>query len=268
MGNIWNKILNFCLTFGGRLLLAVLVLVVGSVLIKIIIKLMKKRKNTKYDDPTVHQFLMNFIKIALYVLLIVTIIAILGVPMASVVAVIASAGVAIGLALQGSLSNFAGGIMLLIFRPFKLDDFIEASGYSGTVVDIGIFYTTLRTTDNKAVTLPNGALMNDNVINYTVHDTRRLDLTFSAAYGSDVEHIKTLLLEEAQNHELVLKEPAPFCRMAKQGDSSLDFVLRVWVKRDDYWTVNFDLLESITARMEAEGIHVPYNQLDVNLKHE
>jgi len=198
--------------------------------------------------------------------LIVTIIAILGVPTASVVAVIASAGVAVGLALQGSLSNLAGGIMILIFRPFKLDDFIDAGGFSGTVTDIGIFYTTLKTGDNKSVTIPNGSLMNDKVVNYSVHDTRRVDFTFSVAYGTDVEKVKTILLEEAGKHEKALKDPAPFCRMAKQNASSLDFVLRVWVNSGDYWAVNFDILEAVNNRFKAEGIEIPFNQLDVNVK--
>ena len=260
------KLGELCVSFGGKLIAAILVLVIGMLLIKLVLKLLRKKKLGKHEDPTVHRFVLNLVKTALYVLLVVTIIAILGVPMASMVAVIASAGVAIGLALQGSLSNLAGGIMILIFRPFKLDDFIDASGLSGTVVDIGIFYTTLRTPDNKSITLPNGSLMNDKVINYSVHDTRRVDFTFDAAYGSDVEKIKNILLEEAAKHEKALKDPAPFARLSKQSDHSLTFTLRVWAESADYWTVNFDLLEAINARFEAEGIEIPFNQLDVHVK--
>ncbi len=261
-----NKLVELGTSFGGKLIAAILVLVIGSLIIKLVKKVLRKRKLGKHEDPTVHRFLVNLIGIALNVLLIVTVVAILGIPTASVVAVIASAGVAIGLALQGSLSNLAGGIMILIFRPFKLDDFIEAGSFSGTVSDVGIFYTTLKTPDNKSVTIPNGSLMNDKVVNYSVHDTRRVDFTFSVAYGTDIEKVKTILLEEAGKHEKTLKDPAPFCRLTKQNTSSLDFVLRVWVNSSDYWAVNFDVLEAINERFKAEGIQIPFNQLDVNIK--
>lgn len=264
--NFLNKLVDMCISVGGKLLAAILVLVVGSILIKCLVKALRKSKMSKRADPTVHNFLISLVRIGLYALLIVTLIAIMGVPMASIVAVIASAGVAVGLALQGSLSNLAGGIMLLIFRPFKLGDFIDASGFSGTVMDIGIFYTTLKTGDNKSITIPNGSLMNDSVINYSVHETRRVDLTFGVAYGTDVEKVKSILLEEATKHDKALKDPAPFCRLSKQNESSLDFVLRVWVNSGDYWQVNFDLLERINARFEAEGIEIPFNQVDVNIK--
>lgn len=266
MESVWNKIVDWCVSMGGKLILALLVLVIGSVLIKIVMRCFRKKNINKYTDPTVHRFVLNFISIGLYVLLLVTVIAIMGVPMASVVAVIASAGVAVGLALQGSLSNLAGGIMILIFRPFKLGDFIDADGFSGTVDDIGIFYTTLTTGDKKSITIPNGTLMNDKVINYSVHDVRRLDFTFSVAYGSDVQKVKAILLEEAGKHELVKKEPAPFCRLSKQNASSLDFLLRVWVGRSDYWTVNFDLLEAIHNRLVEEKIEIPFTQVDVHVK--
>ena len=261
-----TKLGELCVSFGGKLVAAILVLVIGVIAIKAVIKMLRKKKLGKHEDPTIHRFVLNLVKTALYVLLFVTVISILGVPMASMVAVIASAGLAVGLALQGSLSNLAGGIMILIFRPFKLNDYIDASGFSGTVVDIGIFYTTLLTPDNKAITIPNGTLMNDNVINYSAHKTRRLELVFDTAYGTDVEKVKAILLEEAGKHECALKDPAPFARLAEQGDHGLIFKLRVWVNSADYWTLNFDLLEAITARLEAEGIEIPYNQLDVHVK--
>ena len=266
MQNFLNRVVDWCVSVGGKLIVALLVLVIGSIAIKLVTKHLRKKKLNKYADPTVHRFLLNFISIGLYVLLVVTVIAIMGVPMASVVAVIASAGVAIGLALQGSLSNLAGGIMILVFRPFKLGDFIDADGFSGTVEDIGIFYTTLPTADKKSITIPNGALMNDKVINYSVHDVRRLDFTFGVAYGTDIEKMKEILLEEAEKHEMVKKDPAPFCRLSKQNASSLDFLLRVWVGRSDYWTVNFDLLEAINNRLVEEKIEVPFTQVDVHVK--
>lgn len=266
MQNFLNRVVDWCVSVGGKLIVALLVLVIGSIAIKLVTKHLRKKKLNKYADPTVHRFLLNFISIGLYVLLVVTVIAIMGVPMASVVAVIASAGVAIGLALQGSLSNLAGGIMILVFRPFKLGDFIDADGFSGSVTDIGIFYTTLTTGDKKSITIPNGTLMNDKVINYSVHDVRRLDFTFSVAYGSDVNRVKAILLEEAEKHELAMKDPAPFCRLSKQNANSLDFVLRIWVKSSDYWTLNFDLLEAINNRLVEEKIEIPFTQVDVHVK--
>jgi small conductance mechanosensitive channel len=266
MEQLWNRFIDWCVSFGGKLLAAVLVFVIGMIVIKIVVKTLRKKQPTKHSDPTVHRFLINFISIALHALLVVTVIAILGVPMASVIAVIASAGVAIGLALQGSLSNFAGGIMILLFHPFRVGHFIEAAGFSGTVRDIDIFYTTINTPDNKAVTVPNGTIMASSVINYSINDTRRVDLVFSVAYGTDTQKVIDILLEEAGKHELSLKDPAPFCRLTKQNASSLDFTLRVWTEKDNYWQVNFDLLERINARFVEEGIEIPFNQLDVHVK--
>lgn len=260
-----NDLLITVKDIGLKLLYALIVFIVGRILIKWITKLMKKSKFAQKHDATVVRFLQNFVGIALHVVLIVTIIGILGVPLASVVTVIASAGVAIGLALQGALSNVAGGIMILLFRPFRLGDFVDTAGHSGTVTDIGIFYTVLTTGDNKVVTIPNGTIMGDSVINYSVKDTRRVDFVFNVAYGTDVAKVRSILLEEAEKHELVLKDPAPFCRLSKQSESSLDFTMRVWVESKNYWTVNFDILEAVTNRFTAEGIEIPFNQLDVHI---
>ena len=266
MQEFLNTLLAWAPDLGKRLLIAMVVLIVGKILIKWIIKVVTKGKFAQKNDKTVVTVLSHFLSAALYIVLAVIIIGILGIPTASVITVIASAGVAIGLALQGALSNIAGGIMILILRPFRVGDFVEVAGHSGSVTDIGIFYTVLTTGDNKVVTIPNGTVMGDNIVNYSVKDTRRVDFTFCVAYGTDVEKVKTLLLEEANKHELVLKDPAPFARLSKQNDSSLDFTMRVWVKSSDYWTVNFDLLETLNKRFEEEGIEVPFNQLDVNIR--
>ena len=251
---------------GLKLLAALLVLIIGRILIKWTVKLISKSKFAKRTDATVVRVLLNFISAGLYVLLAVTIIAILGVPMASVVALIASAGVAIGLALQGALSNLAGGIMIMILRPFHIGDFVEIAGNSGTVKDVGIFYTVINTGDNKVITIPNGTVMASAIINYSKNDTRRVDLVFSVAYGTDVAKVNAILLEEADKHELALKDPAPFARLTKQNEHSMDFTLRVWAKAGDYWTVNFDLLENINNRFAKEGIEIPFHQLDVHIK--
>ena len=251
---------------GLKLLAALLVLIIGRILIKWTVKLISKSKFAKNTDATVVRVLLNFISAGLYILLAVTIIALLGVPMASVVALVASAGVAIGLALQGALSNLAGGIMIMILRPFHIGDFVEITGNSGTVKDVGIFYTVINTGDNKVITIPNGTVMANAITNYSKNDTRRVDLVFNVAYGTDVAKVNAILLEEAGKHELALKDPAPFARLTKQNEHSMDFTLRVWVNAGDYWTVNFDLLENINNRFAKEGIEIPFHQLDVHIK--
>lgn len=265
MEQFFENLINAATNIGMKLLAAVLVLLIGRILIKWVIKLLGKSKFAKKNDATVVRVLLNFATAALYILLFVTIIAILGVPMASMVAVIASAGVAVGLALQGALSNLAGGIMIMILRPFHIGDFVDVAGNTGTVKDVGVFYTIINTGDNKVITIPNGSVMASSITNYSTNDTRRVDFVFNVAYGTDVEKVKSILLEEAGKHDLVLTDPAPFARLSKQSESSLDFTLRVWVTKDNYWTVNFDLLEAINNRFVAEGIEVPFNQLDVHV---
>ena len=262
---VWQKLIDLGISVGTKILWALLVLIVGKILIKVVMSILRKTYFFKKAETTVARFLLTFIKVVLEILLIVTIVAILGVPMSSMVALIAAAGATIGLALQGALSNFAGGIMILIFHPFRLEDFVEAGGLSGTVKDIGIFYTVLTTPDNKDVTIPNGTIMAQPVTNYTAHDIRRLDLNFSVAFGTDLDKVQAVLLDVGGAHELVVKEPAPFARLSAHTESSLTFTLRVWVKCGDYWTVHFDLIEAVNKRFALEGIRVPYNQLDVHL---
>ena len=251
---------------GLKLFASALLFIVGRLVIKSTLKVLRTGKAFQKMEQTVAHFLTNFVSIVLYVILAVTIIAVMGVPMASVVAAIASAGVAIGLALQGALSNFAGGIMILLFHPFRVGDFIEVDGFSGTVSDIDVFYTFLKTGDNKSVTVPNGSIMSNSVINYSVNGTRRVDLDIGVAYGSDIDRVKAILLEESAKHELVLKDPAPFCRLLEQGDSALNFTLRVWTETANYWQVRFDVLEAVHKRLEREGIEIPYPQMDVHVK--
>lgn len=263
--DVGNKLLGFLTDFGGKLIIALIVLFLGFWLVRLLVKCLGKSKLMK-KDPTVAKFLSGALRISLNTLVVVTVIAILGVPMSSVIAVIASAGVAIGLALQGALSNFAGGIMILLFRPFRIGDFIDAGGFSGTVKEIGIFYTVLTTPDNREVTIPNGTITGASVVNYSVNDSRRVDLSVSVAYGSDVDRVRAVLLEEAGKHAAVQSDPAPFVRLSKQNDSSLDFTVRVWTKKEDYWAVYFDLLEAIQKRLDAEGIEIPFPQLDVHVR--
>ncbi len=263
--SILNTLSQFAVTVGGKLIFALLVFIIGRIIIKLVIKGIKKSRAAKHGDPTVITFLCHAVRISLYVILVITIISILGVPISSLIAVLASAGVAIGLALQGSLSNLAGGIMVLIFHPFKLDDFVEIDGCAGTVSDVGIFYTTLTTGDNRTITIPNGTVMDSNIINNSRKETRRVDMTFDVAYGTDVEKAKRVILDYIGSHELILKEKEPFCRLTSQTDSAMIFTGRVWVNAGDYWQVKFDLTEGMLKRFEEEGIEVPFNQLDVHI---
>ncbi len=265
MQDFLAPLLTWATEFGLQLIAAILVLTVGSFLIKRTVRLLSLSRFTQRTDRTVITVLSHFLSAALYVILSVIVIGILGIPTASVITVIASAGVAIGLALQGALSNIAGGIMILILRPFRVGDFVDAAGHTGSVTDIGIFYTVLTTGDHRVITIPNGTVMGDSIVNYSVKDTRRVDLVFHVAYGTDVERVKSILLEEADRHSLTMTAPAPFARLTRQSESSIDFTLRVWTKASDYWTLHFDLLEAIYNRLEEEGIEIPFNQLDVHI---
>ena len=265
-----EKFLNWLIPIlqdvGLKLLISVALFIVCRFIIKAVVKALRNGKATQKMEPTVAHFLANFVNIVLYIILVVTIIAIMGVPMASVIAAIASAGVAIGLALQGALSNFAGGIMILLFHPFRVGDFIEVNGFSGTVSDIDVFYTFLKTGDNKAVTVPNGSIMSNSVVNYSVNGTRRVDLDIGVAYGSDIDRVKAILLDEGSKHELVLSDPAPFCKVTDHLDSAVAITSRAWVKNDDFWDVKFMLLEKVKAAFDKNGIEIPFNQLDVHIK--
>ena len=262
---IWDKLTEIAIGAAGRIVLALIALIAGKLFIRLVMRMMQRGKLIKKMDPAASRFLRSFVRITLNALLIIILVGILGVPMSSMVAVLASAGAAIGLALQGSLGNLASGLMILIFRPFRLDDYIEVGDFAGTVTDIGVFYTVLKTPDNKSVTIPNGTVMGQAITNYSAHATRRLELSFTVAYGTEIEKVKKALLETAAAHELVLEDPAPFAKLKAHEDSALLFILRVWVKKEDYWTVNFDLMERINNRFIADGITIPFPQVDVHM---
>lgn len=262
---VWSKLTDFAVTAGAKIILALVVLLVGKLVIRVLMRFIRRSRAMKRADVAVSRFLVNFFKIAFDVILIVMVVSILGVPMTSIVAVLTAAAAAIGLAMQGALGNFAGGIMILIFHPFRLDDFIDAGGFSGTVMDIGIFYTVLKTPDNREITIPNGSIMSQAIINLSAHSTRRLDLQFTVAYGTDIDKVRAALIETAEANRLVLPDPAPFARLTSNEESALKFTLRVWVKRTDYWTANFDLIEQVNRRFAADGIRIPFNQLDVHV---
>ena len=216
-------------------------------------------------DPSIKTFVGSLIHIILMILLIVSVVGALGVQTASFAALLASAGVAIGMALSGNLSNFAGGLIILIFKPYKVGDFIEAQNLSGTVREIQIFHTVLTTTDNKVIYIPNGSLSSSAVINYSYQQVRRIDWTFGVEYGTDYAKVKGVLEEILAKDERILQEPAaPFIAMSQLADSSVNYVVRVWVNSPDYWNVYYDITRTVYERFNAEGIGFPFPQLTIH----
>lgn len=256
---------NLLASLGLKIIAAVFVLFVGCWIVKFVKKWVKNSTKLEKIDMGVRTFLSSFLGIAMYIILFISIAMILGIPTTSFITALASCGVAIGLALQGALGNLAGGIMILIFKPFKVGDYITTSLNSGTVSNISIMYTVLKTPDNKIITIPNGTLTNSVIENYSVEDERRVDIVFSTGYECDIDKVKSVLLEAANRHEKVLKTPEPFARLTKHADSALEFTLRVWCKSSDYWDVNFDLIEMVKKDFDINNISIPYPQMDVHI---
>ncbi len=250
---------------GWTLVKALLVFVIGRFLIGLINQFVKRVLLKRNIDPSIKTFVGSLIHIILMILLIVSVVGALGVQTASFAALLASAGVAIGMALSGNLSNFAGGLIILIFKPYKVGDFIEAQNLSGTVREIQIFHTVLTTTDNKVIYIPNGSLSSSAVINYSYQQVRRIDWTFGVEYGTDYAKVKGILEEILAKDERILQEPAaPFVAMSQLADSSVNYVVRVWVKSADYWDVYFDITRIVYERFNAEGIGFPFPQLTIH----
>jgi small conductance mechanosensitive channel len=220
----------------------------------------------KNRDKTITSVVYSVIRKGGKLLAFLAFLGFVGIDTAGIGSIIASLGVGLGLAVQGSLSNLAGGLIILVMRPFKLGDYIEAQGKSGTVEDIRIFYTHLKTPDNKVVLIPNGSLIGGNVINYSTKPTRRVDLTFDIDYAEDFKKSVALILDICSKHELILKDPAPTCRIAAWKESSIQLSCKVWVNNGDYWTVTFDLLETVYDEMNKAGIKIPYNQIEVSYR--
>lgn len=259
--NLWNSIVGAIPT----ILLAILVLVIGIIVCKLVLKVLSKGLDRTRLDLTVNNFVKQCCKIILYVLLLTIVLSVLGIPATSIITVIGTAGVAIGLALQNSLSNVAGGILLLITKPFKIGDYITTSGVSGVVKQITILYTRLDSDTNQAVFIPNGQVSDAVVTNNNTNGTRRVDLEFSISYEDDYEKARKVILQALSRNEKVLKTPAPDVRMSAHAASSINIAVRPWCKAADYWDVYFTTIEDIRAAFIASGISIPYNQLDVHM---
>ena len=256
------------LNTGIKIVISLVILTISFRIIKKITRKITKKGETGKYDKTITKTLAYTFSIGAKTLVIVSLVGYLGIDTSGITALIASLGVCIGLAVNGAVSNLAGGVIILVTRPFKVDDFIEAQGVSGTVEDIHMICTKIRTTDNKVIYVPNGALANDNIINYSEKETRRLELKFAIAYNADYEKAKALVWDLVTSHELTLDTPAPFVRMTAHGESSITLTARAWTKSSDYWTVNFDLLEAVKKAFDENGIKIPFNQLDVHVKND
>ena len=265
--NLWNTVQNTVMNNWHNILKFVLVLIIGAIVIKAIISIVKKLLHNPKSKlkGAAGNFLTSLIKVALVCLYVIILLSTLGVDTTSLVAIFSVLTLAISLAVQDVIANLASGIMLVCNKPFDEGDFVDIDGTSGVVSKITISATKLTTPDNKMIVIPNKSVAAANITNYSVNETRRLDLTFSVAYGSDVEKVKEIILGVIAKHEEILTEKAPFVRLTEHGDSSLNFVTRVWVKQADYWAVNFDLKEEVLAAFDAAGISVPFPQLDVHM---
>ena len=267
----WQSIKNFFLGESMinaivRILIAVIFLVIASKIVKVIVRKALVSKGMMKFTKTVRTFLGHVISVILYITISVITIMILGFDLTAFSAILASAGLAIGLALQGGLSNIAGGVMVVAFKPFEVGDYVTTNDVGGTVTDIGIFYTTLTTPDNKKVVIPNGTVSNSIVENYSAYDTRRIDFDFAISYQADIDVAKKVLYACAKMDERILIDPAPVVMISAHNDSSITIRLRVWVGTDDYWDVYFNMLEQVKRSFDQCGVEIPYPQLDVHIE--
>ena len=258
---MWTNILEFIPT----LLLAIVIYIVGCFLNKLVLNLFAKGVERSKLDKTVNKFLASVIKITITALVIIIVLTVLGIPMTSIITVLGTAGVAIGLALKDSLSNVAGGVLLLIGKAIKVGDYVDIGSYSGVVDEISILCTKIITLDNKDVYIPNGVVSTSTLVNYSSENNRRVDMVFGISYDNDHRKAVAAIRDVIDNHPLIMKTPEPFVRLSALSSSSLDITVRVWTTNADYWTVYFDLLEQVKDKFDEENIVIPYNQLDVHV---
>ncbi|MBQ8472602.1 MAG: mechanosensitive ion channel [Bacilli bacterium] len=265
MKEVLEPIINELANFSVKIVIAVLIIVIGLRVVKFVMKKIKKGKGFNKLEKSTQTFIYSILNILLKGLVFLTAITEVGIPMTSVIAVLGSAGLALGLALQGGLSNIAGGVMIMLFKPFKVGDFIDTNSYSGTVKEINIFNTVLTTYDNKKIIMPNGDLSNSVVVNSTAMKNRLLDITVSVDYKSSIEDVKNILLKIAKDCKYRVKDEDILVALKEHGSSSLNFTFRIWVLKEDYWTAKFELLEMIKNTLDENGISIPYPKLDVNI---
>lgn len=261
----FENFVHLVIVYAPKVLLALVLLIVGIIIINRLVRLMRRIMKKREMDPTLIPFLATLVSVILKVMLIISVVDIVGVKTTSFVAVLGAAGLAVGLALQGSLANFAGGVLIMVFKPYKVGDYIQAQGEAGTVHAIQIFNTVLTTPDNVRITVPNGAMSSGSITNYSAQETRRLDLVFGISYGDDLEKAKKILEEMAAADSRILSDPAPFIAVKELADSSVNLLVRIWCKKEDYWNVNFDWQKDVKLRFDKEGLTFPFPQREVTM---
>lgn len=260
-----TQIQELLTVYGLKVIAALAIFIIGKIIAKAISTGVSNAMNKGGSDPILISFTTNMLYAALLAFVIIAALGQLGIQTTSFIAILGAAGLAVGLALQGSLANFAAGVLMIIFRPFKQGDFIEGAGVSGVIEEVHIFNTIMRTGDNKTIIIPNGSLMSGNIVNYSTKPTRRLDLVIGIGYDDDIKKAKQVLEDLMASEERILKDPAPTIGLLELADSSVNFAVRPWVNSADYWGVHFDLLERIKLRFDDEGISIPYPQRDIHL---
>ncbi len=265
MENYMDLIVEYAVAFGLKILAAIAIFIFGRIGVRIVTGVVRRLMVRNEADITLTKFVVSLTRITLLTLVVVAAIRALGVEVTSFVAILGAAGLAIGFALQGSLANFAAGVMLMIFRPFKAGDYVEAGGTAGAVEAVQIFSTILKTPDNKRVIIPNSKITGDNIVNYSAMEQRRIDLVFGIGYGDDIKKAKEILEKILGEDDRILKDPAPTVAVSELADNSVNFVVRPWVKTADYWAVYFALTEKVKLTFDSEGISIPFPQRDVHL---
>ena len=260
-----TRIYEILTIYGLRIIAALAIFIIGRWVAKGIRKLLKRILERHDVDPTLRSFVCNLSYVFLLIFVVVAALNQLGIQTASVIAIIGAAGLAIGLALQGSLANFAAGVLMIIFRPFKVGDYIEGGGTAGTVEDIEIFHTQLRSPDNKTIIVPNGQLMNDTIVNYSTKGTRRVDMSFGIGYSDDIDKARSAIMEILERDDRIMKDPAPVAPVSELADSSVNFAVRFWTTVNDYWSVYFETMEAVKKKFDAENINIPFPQRDVHV---
>lgn len=258
-----DQAISLVLAYAPKVVLAIITLIIGLWLINRFVSVLDSRLGKK--DPTLNKFLCGLISAILKILLLISVASMVGIATTSFVAIIGAAGLAVGLALQGSLANFAGGVLILLFKPFKVGDTIEAQGYLGAVDEISILYTIVNTFDNRRIVIPNGSLSNATLVNVSIYDKRRCDMTFGIGYGDDIDKAKAILKRLMEEDERSLSDPAPRICVAGLGDSSVNLMFRVWVPTDELWPYYWEMQEKVKKAFDAEGISIPFPQRDVHM---
>ena len=263
--NYTDKAVGFLMVYGPKLLLTIVTLVIGLWVIKLFVKALGKTMERSKTDESLQRFLLSLTRIFLKIMLVISVASMIGIQMTSFIAILGAAGLAVGFALQGSLANFAGGVLIILFKPYKIGDFVETAGYKGTVKEIQIFNTIIKTPDNKTVIIPNGALSNASITNYSTENTRRVDMVFGIGYSDDIKKAKEIFEELLKNDKRVLSDPAPMIVVSELGDSSVNFAVRPWCNSADYWDIYFDMHEKVKFEFDKQGVSIPFPQQDVHL---